>query len=355
MFVTPRSPSTATTEILEALRSAGLEPTLVTPTATGASAAESTAAESTAADTILEIDGTALTINLIERAHPNPADLRQLCSLEPTPSLVIADRISLSGRAILRENGWSWLDRRGHLRIWVRGCRIEVDISDSVTGITAPPRSSGNLWTVVGLEIALHALINTDQPASARRVASAIGRSVGTTHELLARFVEAGLIGPTTRKPLMPDLFWETSARWPDDGWVPLPYSLVELAERLDTTELVRVDERAATLGGAKIAAAGDLPARCYVTSNTTLRRLRPLVDKASPTKTFVRLSPINWLPELDGFGVSENHPWRIAHPMLCALRLASDPSRGREIVQAWGIVPGEGPSSANNSAPIAE
>ena len=37
----------------------------------------------------------------------------------------------------------------------------------------------------------------------------------------------------------------------------------------LSTTpgELVRVDERAATLGGAQIAAANDLPARCYVGS----------------------------------------------------------------------------------------
>jgi hypothetical protein len=25
----------------------------------------------------------------------------------------------------------------------------------------------------------------------------------------------------------------------------------------------------------------------------------------------------------------------------VCALRLAADPARGREIVEAWGIVPG--------------
>jgi len=29
-----------------------------------------------------------------------------------------------------------------------------------------------------------------------------------------------------------------------------------------------------------------------------------------------------------------------VAHPMVCALRLAADPSRGREIVESWGIVP---------------
>lgn len=158
----------------------------------------------------------------------------------------------------------------------------------------------------------------------------------------MARFAEVGLIGPTTRLPLLPDLFWETAARWPDDGWIALAAPLGEVAERLPTRELVRVDERAATLGGAKIAAAGDLPARCYVESTASVRRLRPLVDRSAPARTYVRVAPISWIPELEGFEPSDDFPWRIAHPMLCALRLAADPSRGREIVEAWGVVPGD-------------
>jgi hypothetical protein len=184
-------------------------------------------------------------------------------------------------------------------------------------------------------------MCHADEAVSPRRVAADIGRSIGSVHELIARLIEAGLVGPSTRKPLMPDLFWETVARWPDDEWVGLAAPLTVAAERVGSDGLTRVDERAATLGGAKIAAAGNLKPRCYVTDAAAMRRLRPLVDRAEPAQCFVRVAPVRWLPVLEGFEPSDEHPWRIAHPIVCALRLASDPSRGREIVEAWGIVPG--------------
>lgn len=103
---------------------------------------------------------------------------------------------------------------------------------------------------------------------------------------------------------------------------------------------MVRVDERAATLGGAKIAAVGDLPARCYAPSARLLRRARALAEHDEPTKCWVREAPVKWLPELEGLPPDAAHPWRVAHPIVCALRLASDLARGREIVEAWDIVP---------------
>jgi hypothetical protein len=48
----------------------------------------------------------------------------------------------------------------------------------------------------------------------------------------------------------------------------------------------------------------------------------------------------VTWLPLNDGHPPDAEHPWAIGHPQLCALRLASDPARGREIVEDWGIVP---------------
>src|SRR5690606_18853458 len=107
---------------------------------------------------------------------------------------------------------------------------------------------------------------------------------------------------------------------WPDDGWTALPVELEAVADRVGADELVRVDERAATLGGAKIPAAGDLPARCYVRSASALRRAKALADRDEPTRTWVRAAPIRWLPELEGFEPDEAHPWRIAHPIVCAL-----------------------------------
>jgi hypothetical protein len=125
------------------------------------------------------------------------------------------------------------------------------------------------------------------------------------------------------------------------------------VATKVGRDELVRVDERAATLGGARIAAAGALPARCYVRSPSALRKLRGLVDRDEPTRCWVRRAPVSWLPLNDDHPPDDEHPWSVAHPVLCAVRLAADPARGREIVEDWGIVPGTAPpSTADDPAP---
>ena len=292
----------------------------------------------------LEVDRRTVDLPIVERAHPNPAELAGLVEAGE-PAILVADRLSDAGRAVLREAGWSWLDRRGHLRMWVPGLRLECDFPTD--GAARAP--SENVWTPVGLEVALYSLIHPDEDIRARRVSRAIDRSPGSTHEMIRRFVGLGLIGPSTHRPLLPDLFWETSAHWPDDRWIALPVSIADAAARVGPGELIRVDERAATLGGARIPAVGDLPARCYVTSPAALRRLRSLAarpeDAGAPRhdgrhRCFVRLSPVRWVPQLDGFDPTDEHPWRVAHPIVCALRLAADESRGREVVEAWGIVP---------------
>lgn len=285
----------------------------------------------------LMLDGTRQVPLLITRAHPTPADLRSMVDQGAgrSPVVLVADRLSDAGRDVLRSGGWGWLDRRGHLRLWAPGLRVECELAREDAD-----RPVGNTWTAVGLEVALHSLIHVDQPATARRVAPEIGRSVGATHELIARFTDAGLIGPRTHRPLLPDLFWETAANWPDGDWLGLAAPIDAVARRVEVHELVRVDERAATLGGARIAAAGDLPARCYVRSAASIRKLRSLVDRDSPTRCWVRRAPVEWIPLNDDHPPDDAHPWRIAHPVLCAVRLAADPARGREIVEDWGVIP---------------
>jgi hypothetical protein len=48
----------------------------------------------------------------------------------------------------------------------------------------------------------------------------------------------------------------------------------------------------------------------------------------------------VRWLPENADHPPDATHPWRVAHPIVCAIRLAADPARGRETVEDWGIVP---------------
>lgn len=292
-------------------------------------------------DDALAVDGITLVPQLVERAHPTPADLRDLVEggRGSAAPIIVADRISDAGRDVLRDAGWGWLDRRGHLRVWAPGVRVELPLPGHDRD-----RSSGgaNAWTPVGLEVALAALIDPDEPITARRLAPRIGRSVSATHTSIKRFVEVGLIGPRTDRPMLPDLFWETSAHWPDDGWIGLPVTLDEVADRVGPDELIRVDERAATLGGARIAAAGELAPRCYVRSAGALRRIRTLADRNDPTRCWVRPSPIEWVPRNEAHPPDAEHPWSVAHPMLCGLRLAADPARGREVVEAWGLLPGD-------------
>lgn len=293
-------------------------------------------------DGVLTIDGTRVALHLAARAHPTPADVRQLveATADQLPALLVADRISGPGRDELRRAGWGWLDRRGHVRIWTPGARIESPVGEA--GGERPGRST-NPWTPVGLEVALAALVAPHEKVSARRIAPTIGRSVGAVHESIARFAALGLVGPTTKRPMLPDLFWETAAHWPDDGWQPLPVGVEDLAAAVGADPLVRVDERAATLGGARIPAVGDLPARCYVLSPGALRRAVRLADRDRPTRCWVRAAPVAWLPTNLEHPPDSAHPWLVAHPIVCALRLAGDPSRGREIVHAWGIVPEDG------------
>jgi len=319
MFVTSRTPIGR--ELIEACPAAGVDVT--TPAGR------------------LTVDGVVLDIDVIERSHPHPGELAALVESRETvePGLVVADRISAAGRDVLRAAGWSWLDRRGHLRVWRPGLRLETDVA---LGGSDGRGTRSSPWTAVGLEVALHALCHPDDAVRARAVAAEIGRSVGGTQEVIGRFAEHGLIGRTSRRPLLPDLFWETAAHWPDDDWTGLAASDLELGERVGAEAAVRVDARAATLGGARIAGAGDQPQRFYLRTDAALRRARALVDRDSPTRCFVRRAPVDWLPLNAQHPADPAHPWSVAHPMLCAVRLAADPSRGREIVEDWGIVPGE-------------
>lgn len=301
-------------------------------------ALEAAGLEAVIADDALVVDNITLVPQLVERAHPTPADLAELVATgrgSSTP-IIVADRISEAGRQVLRDAGWGFFDRRGHLRVWSAGIRIELPLPER--GERQPATS--NPWTPVGFEVALAALIDPDTPITARRIAPVIGRSVGATHESIGRFRAIGLIGSRTNLPLVTDLFWETSAHWPDDEWSAVSVELDELVDRVGADELVRVDERAATLGGARIPAAGELAPRLYVRSASALRRARSLGERDDPARLWIRRPPIRWLPLNDDHEPDPRHPWAIAHPMLCALRLAVDPARGREIVEDWGLLP---------------
>ncbi|MBU6215903.1 MAG: hypothetical protein KGR17_04805, partial [Acidobacteria bacterium] len=82
------------------------------------------------------VDGTRVVPFMVLRAHPTPADLNQLVQehRRRSPAVVVADRISEPGRGVLRDAGWGWLDRRGHVRLWASGARIDSAVPGVAPG-----------------------------------------------------------------------------------------------------------------------------------------------------------------------------------------------------------------------------
>src|SRR3954447_24970319 len=148
VFVTAGTLNTATalSEIVEALESVGI------------SAQQD--------DDVLIVDGHRLAPQVVERAHPTSADVGQLVAGSGTrrPPLLVADRISSASRTRLRDADWGWLDRRGHLRLWTPGIRIDTDLPSTVGG-----QRGSEVWTTVGREIALAAMCNPTEPVTAPR------------------------------------------------------------------------------------------------------------------------------------------------------------------------------------------
>jgi len=146
-------------------------------------------------DGALTVDGTPVALNIVDRAHPTPADLGQLVDelRGRHPAVVVADRISDPGREVLRRTGWGWLDRRGHVRVWTPGLRVEAPFAGRAG---ERPRST-NPWTTVGLEVAVAALITPDDPVTAVTVT---GGSDSASADLLAAWLGSALACPVTRE-----------------------------------------------------------------------------------------------------------------------------------------------------------
>ena len=73
-----------------------------------------------------------------------------------TVSLVIADRVLEPARAVLTRNGWSWYDRRGHLRLQAQG--LYVDTSVPAEARTATIRRNTTFASEAAREIAYEML-----------------------------------------------------------------------------------------------------------------------------------------------------------------------------------------------------
>lgn len=268
---------------------------------------------------------------------------------EPEPELVVvADRIPQPSRAWLNEHEVSWLDLRGHLRFVAQGFFIDAD----VTPQREPPTRSSALAGRVGLEVAALLLAEPGIPLGVRAIASRLERSASTVSQVLKILREQELIDRygLTRPA---DLFWEVAAVWRPDGAdlarVPDPDDrAVSKALGLERVQVARArgwaltDTLAAMSYGAPAGARTDHPPDFYVPDAATLRRAVQLLGPARTTSSraaTVRVAPVPMVCDqrVDPLMLPAGRGgWPLTHPVFVALDLASDPGRGREILDAW-------------------
>src|SRR4051794_12099798 len=76
----------------------------------------------------ISIDGRHHRFRVTQVAYCTGQRARDLVAGEPKAGLVVAEKITADGRAVLSDAGWSWLDRRGRLHVRAPGVRVDIDV-----------------------------------------------------------------------------------------------------------------------------------------------------------------------------------------------------------------------------------
>lgn len=295
----------------------------------------------------VEVDGRHLEVDVLTRADLRPPAARDLPEVPDGSGLVFADRLAEHTREVLRERGWGWLDRRrGHLRLWCPGLRLDA----SVAPTAAPqPTRVRDPFSPTGRQVALWLLLHPDEPASPRGMARELGVSAGQVSNLL-QALEAQALLRRDRTPLVPELFWALV-----DHWRPRRHALLTLptldqlagAPELASSRWVVGDTRAASAFGAPVVAPPDYPPDLYVPDQKVLSWLLNRCELAPEYGRRVATVAVAPTPLVVDRRFRREDPsggpWPLAHPVMVALDLAVDRSRGREVVEAWEPEPSLG------------
>ncbi|REH41314.1 hypothetical protein BCF44_112398 [Kutzneria buriramensis] len=307
-------------------------------------------ASDTATDLLLDIHGTRLAVDVKAVATATPEIVAKWLrtprsSVIGSAHLVVADRVVAGARQLLADNGWGWLDLRGQLRLISPGIHIDTNVPATAQPMRRPRLFAGK----VTLEVAASLLLTPDQPASIRRLARELDRSPSSISAAVSALRNAQLLDDG-HLPIVPDLFWETA-----DAWRPATttVSRIDILHDPAITEVLRTawddvtgssgwaltDTLAAAAYGAPAGVRADYPPDFYVPDEATAHRAAtmlgvPMSDAARGATLHVAPAPqvcATRRPARD----AETH-WPLAHPLFVALDLASDPGRGREILDGW-------------------
>jgi hypothetical protein len=241
--------------------------------------------------------------------------------------------------------GIGWFDGRGHLRLWHRPLLVDSDVA------TPKPDASGSsrwrLESPSALDVAL-AVLDGTAASGVRATATAIGRSPSTVSKQLAA-LRARYLADDGGHPLVPALFDCVLAEWRPTR-VPLA-GLPRVTEPRASDPLVMhtdepaspgwvlADASAAAAWGAPVMLATDAPPDFYVPDAATVNRAKAMLGGAEFGRhaCTVAAAPCPYVcrRRFERF-LNTGSPAFAPSPVVAALDLASDPARGREILEQW-------------------
>jgi hypothetical protein len=260
--------------------------------------------------------------------------------------VVVASAVPDTTKAILRDHGWGWLDRRGELDLRAPGLVVHTtDLAPSTpairTGTRDPIRGRAGITTAACL------LIDLDGQPGVREIARRGDLAPSTVSTALADLRAASLVEDDGR-PLVPELFWALA-----DAWKPDRHAFAEIPPRANARlelGLQSLDEPGWGVGNTVAAAAwsapvvvgSDAPPDFYVPSERDLRaaqgelRVAHTVDERACT---VAVAPTVFVVRpryAAGSLAMPSVDWPVVHPLFVALDLSLDRARGVEILRDW-------------------
>lgn len=282
-------------------------------------------------------------------SRPTISRLERLGLRRPSNSVrvLVADQLDPGVRKTLKDAGWGWLDRSGHLRLLAGGVQIDRSIPSLIGPDPSPPDPLGR---PTGLAVAIELLTRVGSRVSVRELAAAAGVSVAATHLTLSELTEIGLL--SRGQPRHPELFWSVADRW-RLRWFPLARAPLPGVPK-PTRELLRmrfgdlgapgwaeIGDRVAQAYGARVAAEG--PAKLYVPDRRALTWALRTWGEAGDERSASSLLAVPPTTSATSNRSEIGSEWPAARPIVVALDLAADGSpRSREILHDWKNLPTE-------------